>query len=61
MTCPLSSTESDVSFMAERICQLIENPKLLSTLRHKALLSSARFNKQEIMQQWVDLFSSEIC
>lgn len=52
--------ESDVTFMAERICQLIESPQLLLTLSHKALLRSASFNKQEIMQQWVDLFSSVI-
>ena len=44
--------------LADGICKLIENPELRKKFGNKARKNVLRFSRENVMQQWVDLFES---
>ena len=49
-----------VDDFADRVCLLIENPRLRQEMGKKAILSSQRYKAENIMPMWKDLFESLI-
>ena len=49
---------SNIEVFAERICQLIESEPLRQKMGKRAVESSQCYQRNEIMQKWMNLFSS---
>lgn len=49
--------DRDFNAFADRICELIENPKLCKTMGQTALTSSHRYTAEQIMPLWLQLMT----
>lgn len=50
--------EGDIAALAEKIVYLMKQPRLLHEMGQKARGNASRWDKNEIMRQWTDLFAS---
>ena len=50
--------DRNVEQFAERVCQLIEDPKLLCKMSQSAIISSQRYSAKNIIPLWKTLFGS---
>lgn len=48
----------DIDAFANKVCQLIENPKLRQEMGGAAVQSAKRYSAEIIMPQWIELFDS---
>lgn len=50
----------DIDEFAEKLCQLIESPRLRQDMGKAAILSSQRYSTEKVMPQWIRLFQELI-
>ena len=50
----------DMHAFADKVCQLIENPRLRAEMGQRAIASSQRFSPEKIMPMWKQLFESMV-
>lgn len=51
---------NDADALADRICRLIEDASLRRSMGKQALIASKRYNMEEIVRQWMNLFTLNI-
>ncbi len=56
--CGFVIKDGDIQNFADKVCYLIEEPKVKEKFSKKAIQKGASYDKEAIMQQWKNLFSS---